>query len=626
MDTGSASRRPVLWSPPPLLGHGRVAAAAARVRARLAKPRTSCELAGLALVALLPTVWSGLAFDDLFHRLVVQGKIDPSLGRLDLFAFVSASPAQRARFMELGVYPWWIGPHMQVSYWRPLAALTHFVDYSLWPRAAWLMHLENLVWYGTLVLTSAALYRRFIAVPWVAGLATACYAFDQSHAYPAAWIANRNGLMAAFFGVTSLIAHRRWRIERRLVFGAAAWGSFALGLLSAEAGVAIAGYLAAYVLVFERGLRARALSAAPYVVVVVAWRIVYRSLGYGALGSGANLDPLVDGSAFVVHAVQTVPVLLASEITAVPPELLLQHPAWTAVATLSGAAALATFAYAVWPLVRRERSSAFFAAGALLSTVPLAGTFPSDRYLFWAGLGVFGLVAQLTGAIFGERTGAVNQARYAVCCALLFVRVVASPALFPFRSAGPGLLEDDYEYMVDSIPRGPDFAKQTVVVLNAPNDIFETCLPIVAIAKGKPSPAHMYLLYAGTADVVVSRTGPNALEVRSERGWLARFADRLFRNRPLAAGETVDLAAMSARVDSLTPDGRPERVVFSFPTRLDDPSLLFLAWGSHGFERVTPPAAHASLTVPAAPLFVKDVLRPHLRKRATEDDGLLSTR
>src|SRR5580693_2046614 len=229
--------------PSPVVRLGRLAFTASRwMRVWLAKPRAPWFLAGAVLLALLPTVWSGLAIDDLGQRLVVEGKLGALAGRLDLFDVVSRSPIQRAHFEELGIYPWWIGPHTQVSYWRPLAALTHFIDYSWWPRAAWLMHVENLAWYAALVLVCAAMYRRFIAVPWVAGFATAYYAFDHAHAYPAAWIANRNALMSTFFGVVSLLAHDRWRTRRRLWPGVLAWGAFALALLSAEAGLAIAGY------------------------------------------------------------------------------------------------------------------------------------------------------------------------------------------------------------------------------------------------------------------------------------------------------------------------------------------------------------------------------------------------
>jgi hypothetical protein len=197
--------------------------------------------------------------------------------------------------------------------------------------------------------------------------------------------------------------------------------------------------------------------------------------------------------------------------------------------------------------------------------------------------------------------------------------------MFPFRAAGPGLLEDDYEQMIESIPRAANFARQTVVVLNAPIDLFETCLPIIAIAKGKPQPAHTYMLYAGRSEVTVTRPGARSVEVQSERGWFASATDRLFRSRPYALGDTVDLAAMTAHVASLTGDGRPARVDFSFPVDLDDPSLLFLSWGTRGFERVTPPPAHASLTVPAAPFFVADVMRPHIRQRAMEDDQVFTS-
>lgn len=598
------------------------------MRERLAKPRAPWVLAGVVLLALLPTVWSGLAIDDLFQRLVVEGKMGALSGRFDLFDVISRSPVQRARFEELGIYPWWIGPHTQVSYWRPVAALTHFIDYSWWPRAAWLMHLENLAWYAALVLVCAALYRRFIAVPWVAGFATAYYAFDHAHAYPAAWIANRNALMSTFFGVLSLLAHDRWRTGRRHWFGLLAAAAFALALLSAEAGLAIAGYTVAYAAFFEksdpanpaRSARSRALSLVPYASLILAWRVAYRALGHGAVGSGANLDPLTDGGAFLAHALQSGPLLLASDVVGLPAEVLFTRPDWTIAAVLGSIAVLALLGYAALPLLRSDRSTRFFAVGAVLSASPFGGTFPSDRYLFWAGLGLMGVVAQLVGGVFGERTGPANAVRYAVCCACIFLRGVVSPALFPLRTAGPGLVQDDFERMVETIPRGPDFADQTVVILNAPLDLFESCLPLIAMAKGEPTPAHMYMLYAGADPVTVTRTGADTLEEHVEGGWFSRFADRLFRNSPLRPGDTIRLEAMSAQVRSLTPEGRPAAVQFTFPTSIDDPSLLFLSWGRHGFERAIPPPPGGQLTVAAPPLLMADVLRPHIRERAVVDD------
>jgi hypothetical protein len=605
----------------PALRQGWARKASCWVRETLARPRASWGVAGLVVVLLLPTLWSGLVLDDFFQRLLVEGK-GSLAGRFDLFELVSQSPIRRARFEELGVYPWWIGPHTQVSYWRPLAALTHFIDYSWWPRAAWLMHLENLV------LACAAFYRRFISTPWVAGFATAYYAFDHAHAYPVAWVANRNALMSTFFGVLSLLAHDRWRARRRLPFGILAWTAFALSLLSAEAGVAIAGYIAAYAACFEkdegrgraRDARERVLSVVPYALIVIAWRTAYHALGHGVMGSGVNIDPLTDSAAFLEQALRSGPLLLASDVIGLPPDILFADPSWTAVATIGSIAALTLIGYAALPLLRSERSTRFFVAGAILSAFAFGGTFPSDRYLFWAGIGVMGVVAQLVGGVFGERAGRTNAIRYAVCCVCIVLRGVVSPAVFPIRTAIPGLMEDDFERMIETIPRGPDFAGQTVVLLNAPLDAVESVLPLVAMARGEPVPAHMYMLYAGGGDVTVARTAPDVLEERVEGGWFSRFMDRLFRNSPLRLGDTIHLAAMSAQVRSLTPEGRPSTVQFTFPTDLDDPSLVFLSWGPRGFERVTPPVPGGLLTLAPAPLMVADLLRPHIRERAMEED------
>ena len=200
------------------------------------------QLAVAAALLLSPTVTSGLYLDDFAQRLAVE---HPEL--------VTALPLRSVRrhlaaagtpfkLKELGVDFRWIGPDTKVAYWRPLSALTHVFDYSVWPRWAWLMHLENFVWYAALIVACAALYRRFVPVAWVAGLAVDLYAFDPSHAGPVAWIANRNALMSTLFGVLALLAHDAWRSGGRRTFAFAAPALLLLALLSAESGVAIAGY------------------------------------------------------------------------------------------------------------------------------------------------------------------------------------------------------------------------------------------------------------------------------------------------------------------------------------------------------------------------------------------------
>jgi len=257
----------------------------------------------------------------------------------------------------------------------------------------------------------------------------------------------------------------------------------------------------------------------------------------------------------------------------------------------------------------------------LLSVIPLGGTFPSDRYLFWVGIGVMGLAARLIAWALAEGPRRATPLRYGVACLCLLLRGVVSPLAFPLRSAGPGLLEDDFERIAETMPRGPGFEGKTVVLLSVPSDLFSLCLPIVALGRGQSLPAHLYTLYAGQDDVTVSRLDRSTLAVASEHGWLSRFTDRIFRAESQHAGDDVQLAAMKARVQSVNAEGHADAATFRFDRDLDDRSIVFLSWGAHGLESVEPPPLGASLTLPPAPYFLADVMRPHVRHRPIEEDS-----
>src|SRR5512140_947161 len=173
----------------------------------------------LVLVALalsIPSLFTGWQQDDLVHRYQLLGYPDVTgspLLPLQLFDFMNGDSSRTHMLIDRGVVPWWTFPTIRLSFWRPLSALTHWVDYLLWPQSSVLMHLQNLFWLGALVAATALLYRRFLGTPWVAGLAALFFALDDAHGLPAGWIANRNALVAGFFGVLVLLVHDRWRRE-----------------------------------------------------------------------------------------------------------------------------------------------------------------------------------------------------------------------------------------------------------------------------------------------------------------------------------------------------------------------------------------------------------------------------
>jgi hypothetical protein len=44
--------------------------------------------------------------------------------------------------------PWWSDPTIHIDFARPLTALTHVLDYALWPGTPALRHLHSLLWFA----------------------------------------------------------------------------------------------------------------------------------------------------------------------------------------------------------------------------------------------------------------------------------------------------------------------------------------------------------------------------------------------------------------------------------------------------------------------------------------------
>ncbi|MFQ5853547.1 MAG: hypothetical protein ACE5JU_23560 [Candidatus Binatia bacterium] len=154
---------------------------------------------------------------------------------MQIFSILNGDPQRIRRYMEWGTLPWWTVEDFRIAFFRAFSILTMWLDYQLWPDLPALMHLQSLLWFGALVATAGVFYRRMMGVTCAAGLAALLYAIDDAHAFPAAWLANRNHLLAAFFGLLCILTHDRWRREGW------DWGvvlspiCLALALLSGEA-------------------------------------------------------------------------------------------------------------------------------------------------------------------------------------------------------------------------------------------------------------------------------------------------------------------------------------------------------------------------------------------------------
>jgi hypothetical protein len=570
------------------------------IAAALAHRSLPIWLTLVAVLPLLPALRGGFQLDDHFQRFRLLGLGEPAI---QLFVFNDGDVAKNARAIDAGWLPWWAAPDFRHASLRYLSVLTMQLDYRLWPHRPELMHLHSLAWLGALVAAAALFYRQVLGATWVAGLAALLYAVDDAHALPAAYLANRNAIVATCFGVLSLLCYARAR-EADARWSARLGPPFlALALAAGEMALAAAGYLLAYALFLERGTtRARLRGLAPNAVVLASWGLVYRLGGFGSTHSGFYREPLADPLAFGRAALERIPLLVMGQWTPLPSDYgsALVPGSEAAIAlrwagTVTTALAVVLFA----PLVRRDRVARFFACGAALSLLPVAAVGPQDRLLFFVGLGSMGLLARWVHASFSR--AASRFARSAAVALLAIHLVLAPPAAlrwiaFQERASAKMITA------VASVPADPALAEQDLILVNPPDYVYGvTAIPAMKRVAGEPSPRRLRALVAAPSALAVRRVDARTLHVQLEPGLFGGPFTRYHRAEEVrfAVGERIELTGFSVEILSLNEAGDPNELAYRFAVPLEDASLRWLAWRDGVYVPWRPPAAGETVRLPA---------------------------
>lgn len=566
----------------------------------------------LAVLTALPSLTAGFLGDDWVHRamLLHRPPFDSAESWRDLFRFLQ--PGQTTDLMESrGLLSWWADPQVHAAFFRPLTVLTHLVDYQLWPDVPLLHHLHSLVWAAAMVVLAVPLFRSQSTSAVAAAVAVLLVSIEDAHVVPIAWLANRNALITAVFGILSLRAYLAWRERGDGRYWGASLLALGAALLAGEAGLATVAWMAAHALIHERSWRARAVALAGPLVLVVVWRVVYTWMGYGAHSSGLYIDPGATPGQWGLTMVTRLPLLVAGQLLPLPLDVwaVLPGPAQRATAAVCGLAVVA-LVLLVWPVLRARVAARTYALAILLVLVPFTATFPMDRLLTLSSLAAAGLIGEVVDHydLLSGVWPSLGRMRLAFLGLVLLWNGPASLVLRPLRMAATPAMGLVFDLAANTAPTDPALADQTLVFVHA-NDFSAIYSYVKRIASDDygPAPAAIGLMSTWWTDVTIVREDERTLVLTPEGGFLGRSVDHLLRDprlSPFAPGDVLHHRAFDVEVRSVTEDGRPAVVAFAFPAPLESPAAgRLVTLTRDGVVPFAPPAVGSSLTL-------RSVLKP----------------
>ena len=587
----------------------RYATALAHFRAFLESPRLPLYAAILAAVLTSPSLFSGLATEDWIQRDLIHRGEYPLPERINLFGrdreWTEAEIEKRdTEYQVYGWFPWLADQHFDASFWRPIASLTHHLDYRLWPEHPWLMHAESIAWYAGLAFAVAVFHRRLVAPRWVASLGALLYAADDAHGHPVGWLMNRNGVMATLFSILALIAYDRYRRDGWRAGAILTTLLFGVALCTAEFALCAAGYFVAYFLfVDEAPFKARARAASSWLVALVAWAVTYRWLGHATRGSALYVDPWHDPVSYAFEVVERATVLLTGLFGSPFADAWLRaSPYVQGLLVFWAGAFLCAVVFVFWPILRRERRARFLAAGLVMSLPPACATFPEDRLLLFAGVGAFPLVGLLLRELFSGRAALAGRRRLAEGLAAVFVGVhaLAAPVLLPYRSLQMFHYDREIaeagESAFSHVAHAPGSA---LIVVNGQNYYFVGMTALTRLSRGKQTIRRLLTLAGTLDDVTLRRIDPYRLEVTPKDGFYSRVFNRIFRGRDdrFERGALVDLFGVAVRVTEVNQWGEPVRAVFDFEFALESGHYTWISWKNGRYEPFVPPPIGTTVVV-----------------------------
>ena len=560
----------------------------------------------IVLLLCLPALQSQLRTDDWVQLVVTKGYVDGfGSAPWDLYAYKPRNSPFYEHYYNLGVIPWWSGKDTYMHFFRPLGSLNLSMDYLFLDDYPKLRQLQNLLWYAAGMIVFFFCLRQYFKSGVLIALVILIYGIDDSKGQVVSWLANRNTLIATFFGLLSLVCLRKWSLSARYAYLWLSLGSIMLALLCTEGATAFFAYAFAYLVVMHQGDKIRAI--APFALILCFYSLLYVNFDYGVGGVYYYISPL-DLPELGKALFNRAPFLLAATMTGIPADywLVFQHlEPWIALAVNLGSLVVSvSFCLLIWKYTKEVPSIRFWLLGGMLSVLVTMLGPPAERhtlfpsfgisvvmgYLLWSGIRQFSLSRLKTLPGFALTVLAVY---------IVAVHIGHSGNRLRTQSAGPG----EYSTLNAINLALADVKKleeKQVVSLNPFADILVTYNYFQRLGLNQTIPASYLTLTAGfNGDVTVERETANRLNVYSDEALLSH-GDLAFRypTQRFTDSERVVKPGFSATVSKVNAAGEPLEVSYQFEKSLSEDVYVFLAWDNGRVSRVEMPPVGETMLLP----------------------------
>lgn len=559
----------------------------------------------LTVLLHLPAMRVGLLADDYVQVAALEGPIQGSdLGPWNLFDFGTLD--RDGEPWQLGGLPWWTSDEFRVRFLRPLPSLLRSLEHSIVGRATWPGHLANALGMGLLVLLVVRLHRALGLGVGAAFLGALLLAADESSALPVGWLANRNSLGEALFGVGALLialggvgATSLWRHLAALVLAL-------LATLCKESGIVFLVLVPLATLWRARWAiaptRLWTLALGPAVALV--YLALYVLGGYGA-NSGFYPEPWTHPLATLFQFIVRLPVAALALSSPVPADLIFVEPWLLWVFASVGALVLGWVVQRLLRLANpaTRRSVVPLTALFLVTLAPQAAAPVADRLLLVPAIAFCGLLSLALAGVPWRSTrlwsvpglllfGALPLSAFGLLGRLDVLRQMAVEARFVAETLAP------------------EEGTRHVWMLQGPNGLALLSLSATWPLVGGEGPLGVHNLQLGPRALVLQRLSGTEFEVRSaDEPFLARPMESVFLSASATAGSVRQWRGALFEATALEEtDGFPAALRVRFDASPESLGVaLFRAdeFGSHGLAWPQPGQSvhlvRATSAIPFAP-------------------------